>query len=98
MIGYFIALSFALFAIGIGGMASSRHFLIMMISSEAAIAASALLATAFFSYVSAGNILALLLSVWSVAAMEAITLIAVYRYMARTGTPMDVTKLSKLKN
>ena len=98
MIEYLIALSLAVFAIGIAGMASSRHFLIMVISSEVAIAASALLATAFFSYVSAGNILMLLLSIWSVAAMEVVALVAVYRYMAKTGMIMDVTRLSKLKN
>jgi NADH-quinone oxidoreductase subunit K len=98
MIEYFMALSFAMFAIGVGGMASSRHFLTIMMSSEAAIAASALLATAFASYISMGNVLALLLAIWSVAAMEVIALTAVYRYMAKTGMMMDVTKLSKLKN
>jgi NADH-quinone oxidoreductase subunit K len=98
MIEYFIALSLAVFAIGIGGMASSRHVLTIVISSEVAIAASALLAAAFFSYVSVGNILVLLLSMWSVAAMEVIALVAVYRYMAKTGVMMDVTKLSRLKN
>lgn len=98
MIEYFIALSFAMFAIGIGGMAASRHFLIMMVSSEVAIAASTLLATVFFSYSSAGNILVLLLSMWSVAAMEVVALVVVYRYMARTEVSLDVTRLSKLKN
>jgi len=98
MIEYFIALSFAMFAVGIGGMASSRHFLIMMVSSEVAIAASTLLATAFFSYGSQGNVLALLLAMWSVAAMEVIALVVVYRYLSKNELSLDVTRLSKLKN
>ena len=40
---YFMGLSFAIFAVGICGMAASRHFLVMMISSEVAIIASTLL-------------------------------------------------------
>jgi NADH:ubiquinone oxidoreductase subunit K len=95
---YLIALCFAIFAVGIGGVASSRHFLIMMISVEVAITASALLAVTFFYYSAGGNILVLLLTIWAVALAEVMALVAVYRYLARAEVSMDVTKLSNLKN
>lgn len=95
---YPIALSFAMFALGLGGIAASRHFLIMMISIEVAIMASALLAVTLFYYTISGNIILLLLTIWAVAATEVMALVAVYRYLARAEVSMDVTKLSKLKN
>ena len=95
---YFVALSLAMFAVGISGVAASRHFLIMMISIEVAIMASTLLAATFFYYSTSGNILVFLLTLWSVAAMEVIALVAVYRYLGKFEVNLDVTKLSKLKN
>ena len=95
---YLIALSFAVFAIGLAGVAASRHFLIMMVSVEVAITASALLSVTFFYYTISGNILALLLTIWAVAACEVMALVTVYRYLARAEVSMDVTRLSKLKN
>ncbi|MDE1833072.1 MAG: hypothetical protein KGH58_01500 [Candidatus Micrarchaeota archaeon] len=94
----FVALSFALFAIGIAGVAASRHFLIMMLSVEVGIIASTLLATVFFYFTGSGNIITLLLSMWTVASMEVLALIAFYRYLAAQEVSLDVTKLSKLKN
>ncbi len=95
---YFVGLSFALFAIGIAGVAASRHFLIMMLSVEVAIIASTLLATVFFYYTAPGNIITLLLTMWTIASMEVLALIAFYRYLALQEVSLDVTKLSKLKN
>ncbi|HUY70577.1 MAG TPA: NADH-quinone oxidoreductase subunit K [Candidatus Baltobacteraceae bacterium] len=95
---YFMALSFSLFAIGLAGVAASRHFLIMMLSVEVAIIASTLLATAFFYFTANGNIITLLLSMWTVASMEVLALIVFYRYLAAQEVSLDVSKLSKLKN
>ncbi len=95
---YFMGLSFVIFAVGVCGMAASRHFLVMMMSSEMAIMASTLLSTAFFYFSASGNIILLLLSLWSVAAMEVITLVVVYRYLTKLEAGLDVTKMSNLKN
>lgn len=98
MIEYFIMLSFALFALGMAGVAATRHFLLIILSVEMAIVASTLLATAFFYYANAGSIMPLLFTYWSIAAVEAIALVAFYRYMARYELSLDVTKLSKYRD
>ena len=95
---YFMGLGFAIFAIGICGMAASRHFLVIMISSEVAIIASTLLSTMFFYFSTNGNIISLLLSLWSVASIEVMAIVVVYRYLAKAEFGLDVTKMSKLKN
>lgn len=95
---YFMGLGFAIFAAGICGMAASRHFLIMMVSSEVAIMASTLLSTVFFYFSTGGSILPLLLSLWSVASIEAIAVVVVYRYLAKMEVSLDVTRMSNLKN
>lgn len=95
---YFVALSVAIFAVGISGVAASRNFLIMMLSIEVTIAASSLLALTFFRFVSSGNIITLLLTIWSVASAEVIALVTFYRYMAKEEISLDVSKLSKLKH
>ncbi len=98
MILLFILISFILFSIGISGIAFSRHFILMIISVEIIFVASSLLAVSFFTYLILGNIILLLLAIWSVAAIEIITLIIFYRYMSKVKVSLDVSKLSKLKN
>jgi NADH:ubiquinone oxidoreductase subunit K len=95
---YFLGLGFAIFAAGICGMVASRHFLVMMLSSEAAIIASTLLSTMFFYFSTNGNIIPLLLSLWSVASIEVMALVVVYRYLVKMEIGFDVTKMSNLKN
>jgi NADH:ubiquinone oxidoreductase subunit K len=95
---YFLGLSFAIFAAGICGMVASRHFLVMMLSSEAAIVASTLLSTMFFYFSANGDIIPLLLSLWSVASIEVMALVVVYRYLVKMEMGFDVTKMSNLKN
>ena len=95
---YPIELSFVIFALGLAGIAASRHFLVMMISIEVAITASTLLAVTLFYYTTSGNILVLLLTLWAVAATEVMALVAVYRYLEKAEVSMDVRRLSKLKN
>jgi NADH:ubiquinone oxidoreductase subunit K len=95
---YFMALSIAAFAIGIGGIVASRHFLITALAIEAALLASTMLAVVMFYYSAAGDIVSLLLALWSVAAAETMALMVFYRYMAKWKVGMDVTKLSKLRH
>ncbi len=95
---YFIALSIALFAIGLGGVVASRNFLIIMLSIEISITASTLLALSFFYFVSSNSIILLLLTIWSIASVEVMALVAFYRYMVREEISLDIAKLSKLKD
>ncbi len=95
---YFLGLGFAIFAVGICGMVASRHFLVMMLSSEVAIIASTLLSTMFFYFSVNGDIIPLLLSLWSVASIEVMALVVVYRYLVKMEIGFDVTKMSNLKN
>src|SRR5580693_8196070 len=95
LVSFFIVVSFGLFAIGIAGVAATRHFLIMILSIEIALASAALLATVFYYTSTNGNIMLLLFAIWTIAATEAIALVAFYRYLVRYETSLDVTKLSK---
>jgi NADH-quinone oxidoreductase subunit K len=95
---YFLALSIALFAIGIAGVASSKNFLIMMLSIEISITASTLLALSFFYFVSGSNIILFMLTIWSIASAEVMALVAFYRYMVKGEISLDITKLSRLKD
>jgi NADH-quinone oxidoreductase subunit K len=94
---YLFALSVAIFAIGISGVVASRNFLIMMLSIEIAITASTIMALSLFYFVSVSNIVLFLLTIWSIASVEVMALVAFYRYMVKGEISLDITKLSKLK-
>ena len=95
---YFVAFSVAIFTLGISGIAASRHFLIMMLSMEAIFLASTLLAVTLFYYSIVGNIVLMLLAIWSVAAAEAMAIVVFYRYLSRWEAGLDITGLSKLRH
>lgn len=95
---YFIALSFMIFSIGIVAAATTRHFLLMIISVEIIISAAILLSVATFSYITPGDILSLLFALWAVAASEIMGMIVIYRYMCKSEMSMDVRKLFKLQD
>lgn len=96
---YFVVLGFAIFSIGIVGIAATRHFILMLVSVEIALVASTLVGTAFYYFnTNGGNIMLLLFTVWTIAASEAIALIAFYRYLAKYETSLDVTKLSRFRD
>ena len=95
---YFMLLGISLFAIGISGILASRNFLIMMLSVEIVIASSTLMALSFFYFVSSNGIVVFLRVIWSAASAEAMAIVALYRYLAKGQTSLDVTKLSKLRN
>lgn len=94
---YILALAFALFSIGMAGVASTRHFLIMVIFVEVALSAAALLAVLFLDAPGSGYAIPLLFSIWGIAAAEVMALIAFYRYMVKEEVSLDVSKLSRFR-
>ncbi len=98
MIEYLIIFGIALLSIGLAGIASSRHLIIMLMSIEIILVGASLVAIAFFTYYSGSAILPLLFTIWAVAASEVIMLISFYRYMAKGEFSLDITKLSELKD
>jgi NADH:ubiquinone oxidoreductase subunit K len=96
---YFIALAFALLAIGVVGVAASRHFIVMMLSIEIALTAAIVVAAASFVYSSAGgNVIGLLFTLWAIASGEIMAMVAVYKFLIAEGATMDVRELSKLRD
>ena len=95
---YFIFMSIGIFSLALSGILASRHFLIIMLSVEVALTASTLLAVSLFYFASNGNIITLLLAIWSVASAEILAIIVFYRYIVAKEAGLDVSKLSKLRN
>ena len=93
-----VALGFAIFGIGIAGVAATRHFIVMMISVEIAIGASVLIAAASFRYAAPGNVMLLMFTIWAIASTEIIAALAIYKFMSIRGISMDVTKLSRIRD
>jgi len=96
---YFLALGFALLAIGVVGVAASRHFIIMMLSIEVAMTAAIVVAAASFVYsAGGGNVLELMFTLWAVASTGIMAMVAIYRFLVSEGANMDVRELSKLRD
>jgi NADH:ubiquinone oxidoreductase subunit K len=95
---FIILLSVLVFAIGAAGIVASRHFVMIILAMEVMLVAATLLAVGFFYYYADGQIVLLLFSIWAIAAVEAIALIAFYQYMLKEESTMDVTKLSGLRD
>jgi NADH:ubiquinone oxidoreductase subunit K len=99
MLSYFIAIGFGLLAIGVAGVAASRHFIIMMLAIEIALSAGIVVAAAGFAFSSGnGNIIGLLFTIWAIASAEIMGMVAIYRYMVAHGISMDVRELSKQRD
>ncbi len=96
---YLYLLAASLLAIGLAGIASDRHLIVIMLSVELIFAASIVLLVGIFSYSSKPNpdAVIMLFSIFAVAAAEVITVISFYMYMKHNRIEFDVTKLSKLK-
>ncbi len=96
---YAIGLGAVLFAIGLAGVSSDRHFIVIMLAIELMLAASTILIVSFFSSSSSPGSIGVmaLLSIWVVAATEVITVISFYVYIKANGASFDVTKLNRLK-
>ncbi len=96
---YIVATSLALVGIAFAGIATDRHFILIMLAIELIFVASSILLVGYFAYnqVSNPGALIMLIGIWGVAAVEIITLITFYIYMKHRGIDFDVTKLSKMK-
>ncbi len=95
---YYIALSVALFAVGIAGVVTSRHLVVILLSIEIIFAASTIAAVSFFSFLYQSDVaIILLLSIWGVAAAEVNGVIVFYVYLKRQGAGFDVSKMNQLR-
>lgn len=96
---YLFALSLALFAIGLAGIASDRHFIVIMLAVELILVASTVALVSFFSYAKASSAdpVMMLFSIFAVAAAEIVTVVTFYVYMKHHGVDFDISKLSKMK-
>ncbi len=99
MFPYLIELAFILFAIGLAGIASDRHFVALLLAVELIMVASIIALVSFFtsSTSASASPVIMLLSIWAVAATEIIVLITFYIYMKYNGISFDITTLSKMK-
>ena len=99
VLAYVFALAVALIGIAMAGLATDRHFIVIMLGIELILVASTLALVAFFDASSPVNpgAMVLLISIWSVAAVEIITLITFYVYMKFRRIDFDVSKLTKMK-
>ncbi len=95
---YLVMLSMAIISIGIAGVMASRHFIIIILSIETLLLGASLLAVSMYSYAIQGAIITLLVSIWSIAAIEVMGAVVIYRYLATNEFSMDVGKLSKLRD
>lgn len=93
------ALSIALLAIGLAGIATERHLIVILFSIELIFVASVIALIGFFLTRTAYNpdIIIMLFAIFAVAAVEIITVVTLYVYMKHTGVDFDVRKLSRLK-
>ncbi len=88
-----------LLAIALAAIAAERHFVLIVLAIELIFLASTILLVYFFvvrGVESSGAVL-LLISIWSVAAVEVMALITFYVYMKASGQRFDVALLSKIK-
>lgn len=97
MFGFLLILSFALFSLGVAGIVSSKHFIIMVLSVEVILVAASLLAITLYSYLAGVEILSLLFIIWAIAAIDVIALVVFYRYLAKFKVSLDVSELSRLR-
>ena len=99
MISFVLIAAVALIGVALAGIITDRHFVVILLAVELMFIASSILLVYFFSYGASPDASAvpMIISIWSVAAVEVITLITFYVYMKARGFDFDVTKLSKLK-
>ena len=96
---YMLAAALALFAIGLSGIVASRHFVVMILSSEVILVSAIIAAAAFFSSATAGDgsFIVLVLTIWAIAGAEIIVLVSFYTRMKSMNVDFDVSKLNKLR-
>lgn len=98
ILAYPLGLAIALFAIGIAGIISSRHLLVIMLGIELMLVAATVAAVSFFSFshINSG-IMIVLLAIWSVAIADTIAFVTFYVYIKAHGMDLDISKMSRMK-
>ncbi len=96
---YFLIASVSFLALGISGVISTRHFVVVILSIELIFAGSIIALVGYFGYLPVvdGSFFTMLLSIWTVAMVEIIGLIAFYTYMRNKVVDFDLKKLTQLK-
>ncbi len=100
MISFILAAAVVLLGIALAGIVTDRHFVAIMLAVELMFISSSILLVYFFYYAQNpdASVLPMIVSIWSVAAVEVIALITFYVYMKSRGFDFNVAKLSKLRS
>jgi NADH:ubiquinone oxidoreductase subunit K len=98
-LSYLAGLAVAVVGIALAGMASNRHFIVIMLGVELIFAACTVLLVSFFTASQPANPQAviMLLSIWAVAAAEIMVMVVLYVYMKSEGVSFDTSKLTRMK-
>lgn len=96
---YLMVLAVALLAMGLAGVVSSKNFVIIILSTELIILGSTLATVSFFSSSATqnGSFGILVLSLWAIAGVEIIILVAFYTIMKHQVGYFNVNKLDRGK-
>ncbi|MCL5008547.1 MAG: hypothetical protein M1156_01495 [Candidatus Marsarchaeota archaeon] len=97
---YILYICTALVGVALAAIAVERNLIVIMLAVELIFLASTVAVVAFIAYGSStGGALGVmaLISIWAVAAIEIITLVAFYVYMKARGYSFDVSLLSKMR-
>ncbi len=100
MLQYIVAMCIVLLGIALAAIATERNLIVILLAIELIFLASTILIVGFLSYsyaVGAPLGIFALLSVWAVASIEIITLVAFYIFIKTKGYSFDVSELSKMK-
>ncbi|MDE1855655.1 MAG: hypothetical protein KGH49_00220 [Candidatus Micrarchaeota archaeon] len=97
---YYFSIAGGMFVVaGLAGAVASRHFVVTILSLELVFAGSITALAGYFTYSPAisGTFFTILLSIWTVASVEVVGLVAFYVYMKNKVIDFDLKKLTQLK-
>jgi len=96
MLSVLLAIGAALAAAGISGIIFSRNFVAIMLAVELIIISGIVITVSFINASTAVGAM-LLISLWAIAAVEAIATVTLYAFMKARGSNFRVDKLNLLK-
>jgi len=96
MLSVLLAIGAALAAAGISGIIFSRNFVAIMLAVELIIISGIVITVSFINASTAAGAM-LLISLWAIAAAEAIATVTLYAFMKARGSNFRVDKLNLLK-
>lgn len=96
---YFAIVSAFFLSLGLAGIISSRHFIIVILSVELIFIASIVALVSYFttSNIVDGSFFIILVSIWSVASIDIIGLVTFYVYMKRKVVDFNLKELTGLR-